>query len=344
MTVAQGCVDQVAPEFARPELPRVALVMGGAADREWAETPERPAIIVGTQDMLLSRALMRGYGMSRYRWPVEFAFLHTDALWVFDEVQLMGAGRATSAQLEAFRRLPALAPRLRSRTLWVSATLSPDWLATVDFAPHRASLVLLKLDAAPAASDTAHAVVQKRVGAVKALTRAETVLSAENSKAKAAAYAQELAAEIRAAHGPGTSTLVILNRVDRAQAVYGVLRAGAATDSPALLLIHSRFRQEERMAHGRALKEETAVTQGRIVIATQAIEAGVDITSATLFTELAPLPSLIQRCSRQLQPVWRGSGRAGALDRYGGVGGPTGAGPALRAGQAAGEPAGARQT
>ena len=36
-------------------------------------------ILIGTQDMLLSRALMRGYGMSRYQWPVHFALLHNDA-------------------------------------------------------------------------------------------------------------------------------------------------------------------------------------------------------------------------------------------------------------------------
>jgi hypothetical protein len=35
-------------------------------------------------------ALMRGYGMSRCQWPVHFAWLHNDAFWVFDEVQLMG--------------------------------------------------------------------------------------------------------------------------------------------------------------------------------------------------------------------------------------------------------------
>jgi CRISPR-associated endonuclease/helicase Cas3 len=55
--------------------------------------------------MLLSRALMRGYGMSRFGWPIDFGLLHTDALWVFDEVQLMSAGLTTSAQLDAFRRV-----------------------------------------------------------------------------------------------------------------------------------------------------------------------------------------------------------------------------------------------
>src|SRR5262249_53441483 len=92
-----------------------------------------PAILVGTQDLLVSAALMRGYAVSRYRWPVDFALLHNDALWVFDEVQLTGATLVTSAQLEAFRRQFETAKNCR--TLWMSATLDPAWLQTVDFAP-----------------------------------------------------------------------------------------------------------------------------------------------------------------------------------------------------------------
>ena len=81
------------------------MMMGGSDRTEWRVHPERATILIGTQDMLLSRALMRGYGMSRFGWPIDFSLLHTDALWIFDEVQLMGSGLATSAQLEAFRRL-----------------------------------------------------------------------------------------------------------------------------------------------------------------------------------------------------------------------------------------------
>src|SRR3546814_18530524 len=55
----------------------VHVLMGGEPDlKSWAEYPEEDMILIGTQDMLLSRALMRGYGMSRYQWPVHFALLH----------------------------------------------------------------------------------------------------------------------------------------------------------------------------------------------------------------------------------------------------------------------------
>ena len=53
--------------------------------------------------MLLSRTLNRGYAASRARWPVEFGLLNNDCLWVLDEVQLMGSGLVTTAQLDAFR-------------------------------------------------------------------------------------------------------------------------------------------------------------------------------------------------------------------------------------------------
>ncbi|MBK6846779.1 MAG: DEAD/DEAH box helicase [Proteobacteria bacterium] len=81
----------------------VHTLMGGAeADGDWNLFPEECAVLVGTQDMLLSRALNRGYAAGRARWPFEFGLLSHDALWVMDEVQLMDVGLATSAQIQAF--------------------------------------------------------------------------------------------------------------------------------------------------------------------------------------------------------------------------------------------------
>lgn len=268
----------------------VHVLMGGADDlRSWAEHPEEDMILIGTQDMLLSRALMRGYGMSRYLWPVHFALLHNDALWVFDEIQLMGAGLYTSAQLEAFRRGMSLSKK--SRTLWVSATLNQAWLETVDFRPHVVNgLTSMTLECA----DCILPEVQKRIRATKRLQRARTTLKAVNDEA----YLANLAREIVEAHQPGSTTLVIMNQVGRAQKLCQKLKPLLVRDvAPTLLLLHARFRPAERLAIEARLREEPPAP-GRIIIATQAIEAGVDITSRTLFTELAPWPSLVQRFGR----------------------------------------------
>ncbi len=266
----------------------VHVLMGGESDlKSWAEHPEEDMILIGTQDMLLSRALMRGYGMSRYQWPVHFSLLHNDCLWIFDEVQLMGAGLTTSAQLEAFRRSFPLAKN--SRTLWISATLNRDWLDTVDMHTHLESLAthgLGEQDREQAAA---------RLQAVKSLAKARFSLSKEaGNKQGLQTYLQDLADWVLEAHDETAQTLVIVNHVGRAQQLFHLLRK--QRPNRADLLIHARFRAAERAEQARHLGEKNV--PDRIIVATQAIEAGVDISSKTLVTELAPWPSLVQRFGR----------------------------------------------
>src|SRR5262249_31909681 len=68
-------------------------------------------------------------------------------------------------------------------------------------------------------------------------------------------------------------------------------------DAPELLLIHSRFRPNERQTWMQNL-DAKADGNGRIIIATQVVEAGVDISSRLLITDLAPYASLVQRFGR----------------------------------------------
>jgi len=269
----------------------VNVLMGGAShlrQAHWAHHPEEDTILVGTQDMLLSRALMRGYGMSRYQWPVHFALLHNDAMWVYDEVQLMGPALPTSTQLEGLRR--RLSTDKPSRSLWISATLHQDWLRTVDFREHVQTLSVSKL----AEADRNDPNVAKRLNASKALAAAKTRLNAGNKK-ETADYVEALSDEIADAHQAGQQTLVIVNRVERAQALYTALKEKLPESDH--LLLHARFRPLERRAIEQRLHEEPRGS-GRVIVATQAIEAGVDISSHTLFTELAPWSSMVQRFGR----------------------------------------------
>lgn len=266
----------------------VHLLMGGEADlKTWADYPEEDMILIGTQDMLLSRALMRGYGMSRYQWPVHFALLHNDCLWAYDEVQLMGAGLSTSTQLEAFRRQYPLGRN--SHSLWLSATLNPQWLETVDFKPYKDTLSVHGIEEADRSK------AAERLNARKILSQADVRIDASVGKKDGRnAYIKGLCDAVLEAHEADAQTLVILNRVDRAQALYQLLRK-TRTDA-ADLLIHARFRPEERRAIEKAMTEGEG--KGRIIVATQAIEAGVDLSSKVLFTELAPWSSLVQRFGR----------------------------------------------
>ncbi len=284
---AQNWLEALAETQDVPRRQDVHVLMGGADEPRWFETPDRPALLIGTQDMLVSRALMRGYAMSRFRWPVDFALLHTDALWVFDEVQAMGAARPTSTQLEAFRR--SMGGARPARSLWVSATLKGDWLASVDFQASPTVWTVPRDFPEDAAGDRVQAIVSAR----KPVTRVEAPpLSQKKEEAKA--YAQALAQTVLDQHRPGHPTLVIVNTVARAQAVHAALSVEAASKT---LLIHSRFRPADRARIVDALPTP-GDPKDVIVVATQAIEAGVDLSAAVMVTELAPWASLVQRFGR----------------------------------------------
>lgn len=288
---AEGWMNNLGGMFPDKQKPNVHLLMGGAVDADWRLRPEDPAIIVGTQDMLLSRALMRGYGMGRFGWPIDYGLLHSDALWVYDEVQLMGAGLTTSAQLEAFRRRRNWRRDGLARSLWISATLDPDWLKTAEFRSEIPDPVVLRWDDGKPPEPPSLSV---RLDAVKRLRRAETAVTAESVK-KPEAYAEALAREVAAVHRNGATTLVVLNTVRRAQALYEAL--AKVLDAPTeRLLIHSRYRPPDRGILEVHLR--TGAAADRVVVATQAVEAGVDMTSAVLFTELAPWSSMVQRFGR----------------------------------------------
>lgn len=217
-----------------------------------------------------------------------FRLLNNDCLWLMDEVQLMGAGLTTTAQLQAFReKVSTYGPAC---SVWMSATMVLPALSTVDFVEQAKHLPSLSL----AADDTSHAEVNKRLSAAKFLRKANTAWRLETEDS----YGDKLAEEVKHNHQEGSLTLVVVNRVARAQVVFQALQRllKDVQSSPKLLLIHSRFRQAERQRLQQRLKEQS--TNGRIVVATQAIEAGVDISARTLFTELAPWSSLVQRFGR----------------------------------------------
>jgi len=261
----------------------VHVLMGGVEPADWRLDVDRRAVIVGTIDMLLSRALNRGYAESRFAWPVAFGLLNSDCRWIFDEVQLMGPARATSAQLHGLReRLGVIGG---CETVWMSATIDHESLRTVDH-PHTGDVV--RLSAADRAGP-----LRRRLDADKHVERLDLSATAPTRIATAIAEA------VHQRHRTATRSIVVVNRVELAQQIFGALvkRMQRAAEPPLVVLLHSRFRPPDRAARmAEALRAPAGA--GSIVVATQVIEAGVDLTSALLATETAPFSSIVQRLGR----------------------------------------------
>ncbi len=289
----------------------VHLLMGGAARQDWHLYPEHEAVLVGTQDMLLSRALNRGYACPRARWPMEHALLRQDALWVLDEVQLTDVGLRTSVQLQAFHE-DAIAQTTRPLiSWWMSATLQPRWFGSVDFEAR-----------VPALADAATRIpTSQRAGEpFSAKKPVQLVEHATTGDRACARWARTIIDTHRAAPSGehGRITLAIVNTVREARALHNAiakLRRKEGMAKTELRLIHSRFRGRERARWRDGFLNREACTRGvdRIIVATQVVEAGVDISATALVTQLAPWPSLVQRFGRAAR--YGGSAQVVVVDR-----------------------------
>jgi CRISPR-associated endonuclease/helicase Cas3 len=276
----RSLVEQVAGEAGRwlenlGLAGQVALhvVMGGAGEsqRQWRLDMHQPAIVVGTVDSLVSKALNRGYGIARAGYPIDFALVTNGAHWVIDEIQLCPESTTTLRQLAAFARTFRTAEPFGLTSM--SATVPEGLLETADN---------------PVPGDVLSILPEERTGELAVrLDAARTIrrLAAEPGDYKA------VAAAARDRHRTGTLTLVVLNTVDAARAVYKHLRG----DRAACTLLHSRFRGIER---ARLMDEVTAGPADRILVATQVAEAGIDLNAAVLITEAAPWPAIVQRAGR----------------------------------------------
>jgi CRISPR-associated endonuclease/helicase Cas3 len=258
-----GLADQVA----------LHVVMGGAGEtqRRWRLEVHKPAIVVGTVDSLVSKALNRGYGIARAAYPIDFALVTNGAHWVIDEIQLCRESTTTLRQLAVFARMFRTAEPFGLTCM--SATVPKGLLETVDN---------------PVPGGVVEILPEERTGELAArLDAARTIrqLDAEPGDYKA------IAAAARERHRAGTLTLVVLNTVDAARNVHKYLREGPTECT----LLHSRFRGVERAELMAAVTQRPA---DRIVVATQVVEAGIDLNAAVMITEAAPWPSLVQRAGR----------------------------------------------
>ncbi len=284
-TLAQG-VFNVACEAAGEKLrPFVTLQTGEQPDDPFFD---RGLIIVTTYDQVFSGLLNGPYGLSDRLHNIDAAAI-AGALVVFDEFHLMPAQKAfltAVAGLHLFRNL--------CQSAWMTATATQPLETVLCEALGTARI--------PSTPDKARA-LHTSLPSVRDVTR-NLVVEDEPLFAEAV---------LRFLEG---RSVVLANTVGRAQALFRNIsdelsRQGSKVP---LRLLHSRFFKQDRQTKENELRSLFGpdARSPAILVATQVVEAGIDISCHHLHTELCPMNSLVQRAGR----CARFPGEAGTVHVY----------------------------
>ncbi len=257
----------------------ISTLRGQFADNaDWRSDPARPAIVVGTIDMIGSRLLFSGYGCGFKSRPTHAGLLGQDALLVHDEAHLEPAFQdLVDAIGEEQRR------RREHRPFYVMALTATS----------RDGRPLFSLGEA----DREHAVVQRRVRAKKGLA-----LHSADGDRKIADELARLALDHR---DGGQAILVFARKLESVHRVHEKLvKAGF---QPQLLTGTRRgFEREAATSNDpvfarflrRPPKGVTPAAGTVYLVCTSAGEVGVDLSADHLVCDLTPFDSMAQRLGR----------------------------------------------
>ncbi len=260
----------------------ISTLRGEFADNaEWRNDPARPAVIVGTVDMIGSRLLFSGYGRGFKSRPLHAALLGQDALLVHDEAHLEPAFQVLAEEIR----------REQGRFSWERHRFAVTALsATVRSGTSSFSL---------SAADFENEIVRKRFYAAKRL-RMQPL--ADGTKLPDA-----LAQLARDPDFEGQAVLVFARRVKDVEAVRAALKVSSA--STAVLTGTLRGYERDRLARSNGVFARFMPAGDRdpgvrlqtgtvFLISTSAGEVGVNLSADHLVCDLAPLDSMIQRFGR----------------------------------------------
>lgn len=242
----------------------VSTLRGELADNEeWSKLPFRPAVIVGTVDMVGSRLLFSGYGDGAYDRPRHAGLLGNDTFVVFDECHLVPAFETLLKNVE--KAGGKLKP-FRTMTMSATSTSSDSLALTKD--------------------DLANATLSARLNAKKPLSLVE----AASVKVKITSLA--LAA-------PPSRTIVFVQSPATAKEIAGALKGHYSN----VVALTGTIRGKERddLADNAIFKAFTIADRpadSHFLVATSAGEVGIDLTCDRMISDMSSAASLVQRFGR----------------------------------------------
>lgn len=258
----------------------ISTLRGQLADNaEWRDDPARPAVIVGTVDMVGSRLLFSGYGCGFKSRPLHAGLLGQDTLLVHDEAHLEPAFQELAAAIAVeqlrcreFRRFDLIALTATSRNSGERFRLT--------------------------AADRKHVEVRKRLAAKKGIAFHQVDDEKET--------ADQVARRALKYKDSGQAILLFLRKLEHVEKAASKLRdAGLSVQT-----LTGTLRGLERDALARRdpifarfvpqpKKPEVAPRDGTVyMICTSAGEVGIDMSADHMICDLTPFDSMAQRFGR----------------------------------------------
>lgn len=253
----------------------ISTLRGEFADNgEWRRDPSRPAIIIGTVDMVGSRLLFSGYGCGFRSKPLHAGFLGQDALLVHDEAHLEPAFQSLLTAIAEEQRRSNEPRPLKVLALSATARTEPDFTLGED--------------------DLRNSTVKKRLYAKKGL-RLHVIDDRKKLPERIAAKAEGLDGKV----------VVFLSSVDHAEKCAQALRK-AKKHSVSTLTGTMRGAERDRLERDPVFarflprpSEGVNLQEGTVfLVATSAGEVGIDLSADHLVTDLPPFDALAQRLGR----------------------------------------------
>ena len=281
----------------------ISTLRGGFTDnRDWLEDPSRPAIVVGTIDLVGSRLLFEGYDVSRGMRPYHAGLVGVDALVLLDEAHLCPPFEALLRQV-AEQRDGKLGPRMG-----VNSVTPPFHLMSLSATGRDVTELSPESVFGMEAADREEPVVYQRLTARKRLRVVEPT-DAKSLPERIADRALELAGD-----DTPRRVLIYCNSRKDAMEVKSAIdreckRRRKSGDLPfghgSELLVGER-RVYERTALENWLERHgflggttaTAAQAPRFLVATSAGEVGVDMDADHLVCDLVAYERMVQRLGR----------------------------------------------
>lgn len=261
----------------------VSTLRGELADnKEWILDPTRPAIIIGTIDMIGSKLLFNGYGDSRYWKPHHAGLIGQDSLIVHDESHLTPTFDVLLQDVMRFQQ-QGTDPR-PIRVLSLSATLADSG------AGERFCLT---------PEDDQDCLIRDRLTAMKTLQLEPDLVESKDLPQRAA----ELA--VKTYEPKAVKVLIYLHSPEGVGQAVKHLRKQlglAAAERIGLLSGTTRGLEREQAFQKspvfRAFMSDQPVTKTTYLVSTSAGEVGIDLLADHLICDVVPLDALIQRLGR----------------------------------------------